>query len=168
MYESTAKYPEALFGGGNLHAVGLFDECLAVRAPEPYNFAGRYCTVYIEPRIMKEGSEKEARQMRPTLPNENSRASWINVLEFIQLLLSRNETMEPILERARPGILAFPSMGFCIPSSCSPEDLGTAVSELIGSVSLNNTAIVTITDDHLCFSDEDPLPTFDGPEIAMM
>ncbi len=32
VYESSGKYPEGLFGSGNLQAVGLFDECLDVEA----------------------------------------------------------------------------------------------------------------------------------------
>ena len=169
VYESTGKYPEGLFGSGNLHAVGLFDECLAVRPPEPHNFVGRYCTVYIKPLNLSEERDEPTEMEKSFLPiNPNARGSWINLIELIQLLLSNGEPMEPIVGESDPLIISQPSMGFCIPSSCDSSDLRTAVSEIVGSVRFGDSAIETITDNHQCFADTDTQPEFDGPAVAVM
>ena len=168
VYESTGKYPESLFGSYNLHAVGLFDECLAVRPPEPHNFVGRYCTVHLVPRNLNKTKHLIGNENSTRTSDLNDRGSWINLIELIQLLLSSGETIEPIVGDPDPMVLSQPSMGFCIPSSCSSLDLRTAVSEIVGSAALGNLAIATITDNHLCFADTDAQPPFDGPAIAMM
>ena len=168
MYESTAKFPEGLFQRPlpNTHAVGLFDECKAVRAEE-HDFVGRYCNVNVGLRQLDNST--------------TSTLSFVNISDeqYMPLIMSlinggTDDEIEPIVDMARPTTLGYPSMSFCVPSSCTAFDLRTAVAELIGSFALSvpgeeeKYSLVTYLDDRLCFADTDPPPEFTAGDIAVM
>jgi len=169
VYESSGDYlPLGFFGGsGNLHSDGLFDECLAIRGPEEENFLGQYCSVFLSLAPVSES------EMVYSLPEtENSKANVITIFQLINQLLGASSNgilLEPKVARASAATSSFPSTVFCLPSSCTANDLGQAVAQLIGTNILpNNYSIVTLTDEGYCFTDNPSPPSFDGPDIAVM
>lgn len=97
---------------------GLFDECLAVKAPL---FQGQYCSLFFEKEGIKE-------------------------------------------------TFLLPRIGFCIPSSCSAQDLEVSVAHLLTKADLDSQSSLVITDENYCYTREDieSTPKFDGPVIAVM
>ena len=70
------------------------------------------------------------------------------------------------------GTYWLPRIGFCIPSSCSPSDFRSSVSQWIAHNALgaNQTSlIITINDENYCYTKKkvDSTPQFDGPSIAV-
>ena len=168
MKESSGKVPIGLYGGGNLHADGLFDECLAVRAP---NFDGQYCTAYFKAAAV---NESEILLTEWPSSNDNSddvqerSANLVTLLQLLGLLSPNVERVEPKVETADVITYVFPSISFCLPSSCSAQDLGQAVAELIVSYIIANYSIVTVTDERYCFKENKDPTSFDAPEITVM
>lgn len=161
MKESSGNLPPGLFGSDNIHADGLFDECLAVRAP---GFNGQYCSVFFKPIPV---DQSEILSSSESFNDNNEGRS--NFITIFQLLGFRGSyRVEPKLSVADPYTYILPSVSFCLPSSCSATDLGQAVAELIGSYVIANYSIVTITDEQYCFKANDDPPTFDGATITVM
>lgn len=156
--ESSGNLPIGIFGSGNFHADGLFDECLAIRPPEaPYD--GQYCTVFFRPERITTEPE--------VLPSIDERD--INLVTLFQLLgLSATGQVEPKVSEADALSYAFPSISFCLPASCSAADLGYSIADLVGSFSIGNYSIVTVADERYCFkADKEPIK-YDAPEITVM
>ena len=160
MQESSGHFPPGLFGSYNIHADGLFDECQDVKVP---NFRGQYCTVAfrmvpVEPSEVLSVPEKELEQ----------RAN--NPLEILHLLglLSGSERIEPKVIPADPGTFTMPSLSFCLPSSCSAQDLGQAIAEIVGSYVIFNQSLVTVADEGYCFKRSEGPPSFDAVDITVM
>ena len=75
----------------------------------------------------------------------------------------------PRLETADVITYVYPSVSLCLPSSCTAQDLGLSVAELIGGYVIDdNYSIVTVADEGFCFSQNDKTPELDGPDIAVM
>ena len=159
--ESTAKLPPGLFGSNNIHADGLFDECLAVRAP---GFDGQYCSVFFKPTAVDQS------EILPPAETNDIHEGQRNFITLFQILgrILVSDRIEPKVSVADSNTYLYPSTTFCLPSSCSAADLGQAVAELIGSYVIANNSLVTVTDEQYCFkANEDP-PTFDGVTITVM
>lgn len=163
MQESSAKLPPGLFGAHNFQADGLFDECLAVRAP---GFDGQYCSVFFKPTVVDESE---------ILPPESSQhdeerdiiENYVTIFQLLGRVLG-SDRVEPKVSLADPNTINYPATAFCLPSSCSAADLGQAVAELIGSYVIANHSIVTVTDEQYCFKDNSVHPSFDGITITVM
>ena len=154
-----------LFARGNIHADGLYDECLVVRAP---NFSGKYCNVYFVPTIV-DPSEIETIDESSITNNNNGRTNLIGTFQLLGTVLTSGRRKEPKFTNADSSTSGFPSISLCLPSSCSSSDLGEAVAQLIGRYVLGgNVSIATVTDDNYCFVDNPPPPSFDGPDITVM
>jgi hypothetical protein len=125
-------------GTENIQADGLFDECLAVRAPE---FDGQYCTVFFTSAVVNQ-SEILPDRIEPKVAEADAKIGNY------------------------PSI--HPSTAFCLPSSCNAADLGQAVAELAGSYVIANHSIVTITDERYCFKANSVPPSFDSVTIIVM
>ncbi|XP_032794863.2 nose resistant to fluoxetine protein 6 [Daphnia magna] len=162
MKESSGKVPIGLYGSGNFHADGLFDECLAVRGP---NFTGQYCTAYF-----KAAPVMQSDIIDPQVPtnNEERSANLVTLLQLLGALSPSAGRVEPKVAKADVLAYAFPSISFCLPSSCSADDLGQAVAELVGSYIIANYSLVTVTDEVYCFTDDEDPPSFDGPDITVI
>jgi hypothetical protein len=95
-----------------------------------------------------------------------------NLITIFQLLgrISGSDRVQPKVSVADVNTYLFPSTTFCLPSSCSAEDLGQAVAELIGSYVIANNSLVTVTDELYCFKENnDPYPpAFDGVVITVL
>nr|CAH0109554.1 unnamed protein product [Daphnia galeata] len=163
MLESTAKLPPGLFGSNNIHADGLFDECLAVRAP---GFNGQYCTVFVKAKAV---DQSEILPASEELFNENheGRSNFITIFQILDRILGSDRII-PKTSVADSNTYVFPSTTFCLPSSCSAADLGQAVAELIGSYVIGNYSFVTVTDEQYCFKANDDPPPFDGATITVI
>lgn len=167
VYESSGDYlPLGFFGGsGNTHSDGLFDECLAIKGPEETNIRGKYCSVFLSLAPVNES------EILPFDESLNSKASMVTIFQLINRLLGglTGLQVEPKVARADATTYAFPSTVFCLPSSCTADDLGQAVAQLIGTNVLpNNYSILTITDEGYCFEEKTDPPKFDGADISVM
>lgn len=162
MYESSGDYlPLGFFGGsGNFHSDGLFDECLAIKGPEKANFRGQYCSVFLS---MTPVNESEI------MPVEEDKSSMITIFQLMnQIFGGAAGRVEPKVSNATPFTYAYPSAVFCLPSSCTANDLGQAVAQLIGTNVIGNYSILTTTDENYCFTNTKSPPSFDGPDIAVV
>jgi hypothetical protein len=162
--ESSAQFPAGIFGAGNYHAEGLFDECLAVRA-ESNRYRGRYCTIFFKLEPVT-GSEI---LVNDQLNEPNDTSSTFEV--FNHLFGSSNHSrnrVEPKLSGSDAMAFILPSLSLCIPSSCSASDLGQSVAEIIGNYVIGNQSIVTIADENYCYTEDNSPIKFDGPDIAVM
>lgn len=163
MLESTAKLPPGLFGSNNIHADGLFDECLAVRAP---GFNGQYCTVFVKAKAVDQSEILPASEELFNA-NHEGRSNFITIFQILDRILG-SDRITPKTSVADSNTYVFPSTTFCLPSSCSAADLGQAVAELIGSYVIGNYSFVTVTDEQYCFKANDDPPPFDGATITVM
>lgn len=167
VYESSGDYlPLGFFGGsGNTHSDGLFDECLAIRGPEGTNIKGKYCSVFLSLAPVSES------EILPFDESVDSRASMVTIFQLINKLLGglSGQQVVPKVVKADSSTYAYPSTVFCLPSSCSADDLGQAVAQLVGTNVLpNNFSIVTIADEGYCFEETNGPPAFDGADISVM
>lgn len=167
MFESTGQLPPGLFGDGNYHADGLFDECQAVRAPV---FNGKYCSVYFKPELVDPSEIIPPPPAATPSYEEQGRGNFITIFQILGILgqVSGAGRVEPKLAGINSATYVLPSLSFCVPSSCSSADLGQAVAQLAGSYIIANYSIVTVTDERYCFVDDADPPSFDGPDIAVM
>ena len=159
--ESTGQLPPGLFGSSNIHAEGLFDECIAIRAPE---FNGQYCTVFFKPTDVDE-SDILPPPKHP-VDDPSDRSNFITIFQILGLMSP--DRVEPKVALADPGTYILPSISFCLPSSCSADDLGQAVAQLVGSYVIGNKSFVTVADEQYCFKESDDPLNFDGSVIAAM
>lgn len=160
MQESSGHMPPGLFGSYNLKADGLFDECQDVQAP---HFQGQYCTVAFNLAPV------DPSEILPAPKDEiDERARNPLALYNLLGLLSGSQRVEPKLVHAEPDTYGKPSISFCIPSSCSAQDLGQAIAEIIGSYVISNQSLVTIADEQYCFKRADDSPSLDAIEITVM
>ena len=172
MHESTASgLPIGKFKNFNSHVYGLFDECLAVRATK-LGFRGQYCSVYLRPTLTRVGSSHVAMN-RTSQPAPKKAINWVTLYQFLDMLgyIIGRET-EPTV--VKPGFYDpyMPGMGFCIPSSCSAQDFGQAVAQIVGKRAFSafkyELKIATATSEHHCFTEKEDPPQFDGPEITVL
>ncbi|KAI9559818.1 hypothetical protein GHT06_013825 [Daphnia sinensis] len=163
MLESSAQLPAGVFGAGNYHAEGLFDECIAVRAGSN-RFKGQYCTVFFKPEPVE-----QSRMMVPTMESNQTSTAFILLHQLFGTSVLDAVQVEPRISSADPSTYMLPSFGLCIPSSCSASDLAHSVAQLIGRYVIANQSIVTIADEKYCFTaEEDSSTSFSGPDIAVM
>lgn len=172
------KLPEGLFYGGNVHANGLFDECIGVQAEwTSTSFQGQYCTVFLEEAlVMPWELENE-----PKDPNGNQmgRANWLTIFQSLAWLYDGPALKQPKVRDTDLSSKYLPSVDFCIPSSCSVDDFRSAIAQLIGSRVIGNTtkdgefyytSMVAVTDENYCYTKQKITASqnLDGPEIAVM
>ena len=176
MHESTANnlpgFDKNLFTSPFGYEYGQFDECLEVRAP---SFQGRYCSVFYEPIVQEINETDKAEPLKETFTPLNSQ--WINFYNLLNFILGykAEKNIKPVVLEGDLGYIPFglpQGMGFCIPSSCSAEDLGNAVGQLIGTFGyINNgtqVSITTLYNEKYCFTDTIDPPQFDGVDIAVL
>lgn len=168
MFDSTGKMPEGLYTLSNVDAPGLFDECLAVKAPD---FTGKYCTIYfrrepVDPSEL-EGSSSGFSFKPPT------RNNWLYFYQILNLLLSGSKLKEPKERDTDIGSGSDPSAGYCIPSSCSAEDFRKSVAQLVGYSALGDnqtgySSLVSMTDESECYTIDEAPPTLDAQDITVL
>ena len=172
--------PEALYGNGNFHSRGLFEQCLSVQSDwnGVQSFQGKYCTVFFGSDIVLPGELEDASSLEKE-ENKESKTNWVSILQFLQWLYAGPSLKEPKVKDTDYYSQYLPSLDYCIPSSCTVEDFRTSIAQLVGSRTIDNvtvdgvsyyTSMVTITDDNYCYTREKIAtpPKFDGPDIAMM
>jgi hypothetical protein len=111
--------------------------------PDEIPFQGHYCTVFFG--------------LKPSHQEESVRNSG-----FIE-----DEPYEHISNFQKP------SVGFCLPSTCSASDLKSAVSQLVGfrTIKEKNFSIVAISNENYCYTQEKihvSRTTFDYPTIVVL
>lgn len=205
MYESTGKLPDSMgmFDQERTQSTGLFDECLGVGVNYPAisnslmpNFKGKYCTVSF---TLESVQLNEVEDVTEAL-NWNEKDSWLASYQLPRQWFSLKKLAEESTEMSRKrmkmkvpkmrSVKKFgqfpnyrePSIGYCIPSSCSGEDFGLSVAQLIGKTVLtnvtledkfySNASIVTLASDNYCYTQEmveyDALLNFDTADWAIL
>lgn len=170
MLESSGKLPSDGITGreSKFHANGLFDECLAVRAPNN-QFAGQYCTLFFklvsvnrsDDLIIYDDQQHMNKQDRiVTALLEMTGANFESLTRLGKPEVSKPDFMTALL---------FPSISLCLPSSCSSNDVLQSMAELVGHYIVSNRSIMTITDERFCSTNEGTLSsTIDGPAIVVL
>ena len=95
-------------------------------------------------------------------------------------MIKRPKLIETKAFETNDNVLNYPAVDFCLPSSCSSEDIRRAVSEFVGQEVIftykdeldiiHRYSIATYVGDDWCYTREkvDAPPNFDGPDIAVM
>lgn len=161
MQESSGQLPPGLFGSFNVQADGLFDECQAVQAPR---FNGQYCKVFFKTAPV---DQSELLPPESQTEEQNERSNYITLFQILGTFFG-SDRVEPKLSGANSYTYLLPSISFCLPSSCSANDLGHAVAELVGIYVIANQSIVTVTDEQYCFKENNDPPPFDGATITVI
>jgi hypothetical protein len=180
VFESTGKLPEAWHGSGNLHGLGLFDECLSVGHWAEMPFHGQYCTVFFDsalvmPWELEEPSPKKINSEN----NEMQRNNWVGILQGLELLYNGPRLKEPKMRSSDPNSKNLMALDYCIPSSCSAQDFRSSVAQLVGSRVIGNTtydgnfyytSMVTINDENYCYTTEKihTPPKYNGADITVV
>lgn len=130
------------------HETGLFDQCISIDQNE---FQGQYCTIFfeVEPVTEEELREDGKRKKTPKIKNNISQS-----LKFPDSVSSMVGTIE-----------------FCLPSSCTAQDLKIAVSQIVGVNNIgpgNNYSVVTIGNDNYCHSREKIASSLNLKEPAIL
>ena len=149
MFESSGQLPPGLFGAGNYHADGLFDECQAVRSPI---FNGQYCSVYFKPEIVDQS------KIIPAPPSsykeqQEGRSNFITIFQILGILgqISGAGRVEPKLAGINSATYVLPSVSFCIPSSCTAGDLSSAVAHRLHH-QFNHFSLASVTSEDFCYT----------------
>ncbi len=172
MYESTGQFPEGYIGGGNVHAVGLFDECLSVNTAleeqeSDSSFQGQYCTVFfhVEPISPNEVD------LEDEIHEEERAENWLFLYQLYQRLFNESVPLKaPKVRETDVNSRFLPSVGLCLPSSCSAEDVRSACAQQVGSSTIRaNLSVVTVTDDRYCYTKAkvDASPDLNGADITV-
>ncbi|XP_057379360.1 nose resistant to fluoxetine protein 6-like [Daphnia carinata] len=130
MYESSGRLIENLIyieeNSDVHHETGLFDGCVSVQS-DGIPFQGQYCTVFFGLKQVDSGGIS------------NSVENW--------------KEEEPIEKSSN---FLKPSVGFCLPSTCSARDLRSAVAQQVGYRVSNgkNFSIVATSSEDYCYTQE--------------
>ena len=132
------------------HESGLFDECLSVESDEfdsRVPFQGQYCTVFFKLKPVKE---------------ETTNVNQENI--------SNTSTDEPVENHYT---YQKPTVGFCLPSTCTADDLRSAVAQHVGyrTIQETNFSIVTVANENYCYTQkkiDTNRTTFDNVTIAVL
>lgn len=167
MLESSGQLPAGIVGEGSYHAEGLFDECQRARS-DPYRFRGKFCTVFLK---LAPIGESETIFRDSTIEDHESSSSVLFILgRIFGMSLDSTKRIKPKVAKSDiyTTILNYPSLSLCLPSTCSSSDLGHSIAQMVGSYVIGNQSIVTIADDNLCFTDDQPSSPVDGPVITYL
>ena len=154
VYESSGRLLEDLIyiDGSEIihHESGLFDECLSVQS-DRVPFRGQYCTVFFELKLIDPINGNEGYTSNTSREEEHD---------------GRVEHSENVYYYQRP------SVGFCLPSTCSAGDLTSAVAQLVGHRTIKGRrfSIVAIANENYCYTREKidvGRTTFDSVTLAV-
>ena len=143
------------------------------------DFSGQYCSVFFAPGNI---FPNETDYVESLNNGQQQRASWIDWAQIIQDLVNGPNVSQPLEMETDFYAIFNPRIDyFCIPSSCSYQDLRTAVASFVGKQVISSfkdvydnqlyfVAVSTLSSDGYCFTKEKvkTAPTFDGPDIAVM
>ncbi|GFG33259.1 hypothetical protein Cfor_03997 [Coptotermes formosanus] len=135
MWDSSAKIQTGLMTG-NLNSLGNFDECISVKNISNHDtyFSGQHCLA--------------------TLKVENISVSDAMGKTFENIMAEEKEINVGLGSLLSKGL----RWGFCIPSTCTSEDLAAELSEFIGNTSGVNVSVSNTDchfDDHKSFNSAD-------------
>ena len=157
-------------GTGNVHhETGLFDECLSDDDAPPPSIEAKYCTVFFDRKPKRiENNQPIVRRRRPSVANQMNNNKNDDLASLFLLSAAAaysaaannkvkvpndstttkydrdDEAGQPIENMSN---FVKSSAAFCIPSSCSAEDLRSAVAHRLRHFSL-----VSITSEDFCYT----------------
>jgi len=137
VYHSSGRLTEHLIytGSGYVHHdLGFFDECLSIR-PHEVSFQGQYCTVFFDltPVSKLQNDDKNNPATYESMKGDEEGEPKNHISNFLM-----------------------PSIGFCLPSTCSARELRSAISQRIGyrRVQNINFSLVAITNENYCYTND--------------
>ncbi|XP_043199778.1 nose resistant to fluoxetine protein 6-like [Amphibalanus amphitrite] len=156
MFDSVGKLPDGIFAG-NTNPVGIWDECLNVEAvidgirEEDHMFKGKYC----RPEFGLLTNASEDGQVQHSLAELHNWSSYPSGLGIEPIL-------PPLIHVSGHTVLSqlIVSVGLCIPSSCSADELRLGLEKRMPGVA------VTLPDGNCHVLDQET--TFTGGDIAVM
>ncbi|XP_046643543.1 nose resistant to fluoxetine protein 6-like [Daphnia pulicaria] len=135
MYQSSGRLAEHLIhtGSGYVHHdLGFFDECVSIY-PSDVPFQGQYCTVFFDltPVSRRQNYEKQNPAIDQSIKSDKEGEPKNHISNFLM-----------------------PSIGFCLPSTCSARELRYAVAQRIGYRLIENVnfSLVAITNENYCYT----------------
>ena len=174
MFESTSLLPQGLHGDGfrNRHSYGLFDECLSIRSADDGDktaFRGKYCTVYFRPvpAVLEKVGGLQQQPARDAKTFIEMIEQWgVFKVEMAVAQLADTEYTDSVVSR---------SSGYCLPSSCTAQDVRQAVADLIGVFAVadrlrNGTfvSVETATGENQCYAHTDEPVRLDGASYMVL
>ncbi|XP_043244571.1 uncharacterized protein LOC122393052 [Amphibalanus amphitrite] len=156
MFDSVGKLPDGIFAG-NTNPVGIWDECLNVEAvidgicEEDHMFKGKYCRP--EFGLLTNASEDgQVQHSLAELHNWSPDPSGLGI----------EPILPPLIHVSGHTVLSqlIVSVGLCIPSSCSADELRLGLEKKMPGVA------VTLPDGNCHVLDQET--TFTGGDIAVM
>ena len=121
----------------NKQAMGQFDQCLTARGP---HFQAKYCTSY----FVSNNSELFIQFLR---------TSAILKFDDAPLLLFHNTPAMP--NKTTTKNFNLPSIGLCIPASCSSSDVSIAMYNILEFYNRKNDSVIPFnvaTGEHFCYT----------------
>lgn len=114
------------------HESGLFDGCVSVQ-PDGISFNGQYCTVFFG---LKEVTQAKIGKHQTEFTSDT-----------VEEYKEPNESLSNYQS---------PSVGFCLPSTCSASDLRSAIANQLGYrvIGDRNFSIVVNADENYCYTHE--------------
>jgi hypothetical protein len=135
VYQSSGRLAEHLIhtGSGYVHHdLGFFDECVSIY-PSDVPFQGQYCTVFFDltPVSRRQNYEKQNPAIDQSIKSDKEGEPKNHISNFLM-----------------------PSIGFCLPSTCSARELRYAVAQRIGYRLIENVnfSLVAITNENYCYT----------------
>ncbi len=121
--ESMGGFPEGLMTNLQPYAVGLYDQCLAVRSP---SFRGRYCTVFFYPLPVATG------ETTADVGDADDADDAVGQ-RMRRVAAALDAPLRPLVRPWRSGAVAGvgASLDLCVPSSCSAADVRRALAQQV-------------------------------------
>lgn len=120
------------------HETGLYEECISITLDE---FEGQYCTIFFEVEPVKDSEFiEDSKNNNPRIKAPKLKNSLSQFTPFFYTMSSITGMID-----------------FCLPSSCTSQDLNTAVSQIVGMNTIgpgNNYTVVTIGNENFCHTRE--------------
>lgn len=142
------------------------------------DFSGQYCSVFFTSQTI---FPNETDYVDSYYSDQQKRGSWIYWAQILQDLVNGPHVTQPLEMETDFNSIYLPRMDFCIPSSCSYQDLRAAVASFVGKQVISSfidtennqlyfVAVSTLSSDGYCYTKEKikAATTFDGPDIAVM
>ena len=128
VYEASGRLVEELIhtGSGNVHHESGLFDECLSVVTDGVDFDGQYCSVFFDLKLVS--------SVESDVDEESNEG-------------------EPYTHMSN---FRMPSIGFCLPSTCSARDLRSAVAQLVGFRSINGTnhQVVTISSEDYCYSED--------------
>ena len=131
--------------GSAYHDSGLFDECLSVVIQPHLLFTAKYCTVFFDLQQPRSSLRPSPIDERPSSNNRSTDADDDSAKLPIIRNKKRHSSIEPVDNMSN---FVKSSVAFCIPSTCTADDLLSAVAHHLKRLS----SFTPISSEDYCYT----------------